>query len=75
MNLECAGCGKHMGEVLDGRLRNGMAIYCAPCNVEIAEYLAARKEAQSAASENASNPFDPNFFDHLMGMAKGKWKP
>lgn len=32
MKLTCDHCKKDMGEVRDGKLRNGMVVYCKQCN-------------------------------------------
>lgn len=35
MKLTCDHCKKDMGEVRDGRMRNGMVVYCKQCNALI----------------------------------------
>lgn len=32
--LTCKGCGKYMGVLRDALIRNGMVVYCKPCDDE-----------------------------------------
>lgn len=32
MELHCKSCGKYMGTIRDGSIRNGMVVQCKPCD-------------------------------------------
>lgn len=43
MKLTCEHCQKDMGVIRDGKLRNGMVVYCKQCNDLIKRMMTAGK--------------------------------
>lgn len=45
--LNCERCGKHMAELRDAKVRNGMVVYCKECNFMVNAVLKKiRKDAE-----------------------------
>jgi hypothetical protein len=55
--LECAGCNKHMGDLRDASVRQGMVVYCCECDAMMQTFI-----ARTVARKNDVPDFMRTFF-------------